>query len=180
MAFTWTTPRTWVAGELVTAAMLNTHVRDNLNALYSGVPGFRVRKAADTAGLTSGSLTPITFDTEDYDTDSLHDNVTNPTRITFSAVTAGVWDIRAHVQWVSNATGDRQLQFRVNGGANAIALAREPAVNGAVTAQVLATLYRFANGDYLELHAAQNSGGALAINGGVPHSPVLAGRWVSA
>ena len=30
----WTTPRTWVAGELVTAAMMNAHVRDNLNALH--------------------------------------------------------------------------------------------------------------------------------------------------
>lgn len=28
----WTTPRTWVTGELVTAALLNTHLRDNLNA----------------------------------------------------------------------------------------------------------------------------------------------------
>ena len=27
----WTTPRTWVTGEIVTAALLNTHVRDNLN-----------------------------------------------------------------------------------------------------------------------------------------------------
>lgn len=27
----WTTPRTWVAGELVTAAIMNTHVRDNLS-----------------------------------------------------------------------------------------------------------------------------------------------------
>lgn len=26
----WTSPRTWVAGETVTAAILNTHVRDNL------------------------------------------------------------------------------------------------------------------------------------------------------
>lgn len=26
----WTSPRTWVAGEVVTAAELNTHVRDNL------------------------------------------------------------------------------------------------------------------------------------------------------
>ena len=24
----WTTPRTWVTGETVTAALLNTHVRD--------------------------------------------------------------------------------------------------------------------------------------------------------
>jgi hypothetical protein len=29
----WTTPRTWVASELVTASLLNTHVRDNENAL---------------------------------------------------------------------------------------------------------------------------------------------------
>lgn len=29
----WTAPRTWVAGEVVTAGMLNTHVRDNLLAL---------------------------------------------------------------------------------------------------------------------------------------------------
>jgi len=27
----WTTPRTWVTGEVVTAALLNTHLRDNLD-----------------------------------------------------------------------------------------------------------------------------------------------------
>lgn len=31
----WTTPRTWVAGEVVTAALLNVHVRDNLSAIGS-------------------------------------------------------------------------------------------------------------------------------------------------
>jgi hypothetical protein len=34
----WTTPRTWVAGEVVTAALLNIHLRDNLNAV-SGIWG---------------------------------------------------------------------------------------------------------------------------------------------
>jgi hypothetical protein len=29
----WTAPRTWVAGEIVTAAYMNTHVRDNLLTL---------------------------------------------------------------------------------------------------------------------------------------------------
>lgn len=29
----WTTPRTWTTGELVTASILNAHVRDNLNML---------------------------------------------------------------------------------------------------------------------------------------------------
>lgn len=30
----WTTPRTWSAGETLTAANFNTHIRDNLNAIY--------------------------------------------------------------------------------------------------------------------------------------------------
>jgi len=29
----WVAPRTWVAGETVTSAMLNQHIRDNLNTL---------------------------------------------------------------------------------------------------------------------------------------------------
>jgi hypothetical protein len=33
----WTTPRTWVAGELVTASIGNTHWRDNLDFLKSAV-----------------------------------------------------------------------------------------------------------------------------------------------
>lgn len=52
----WTAPRTWVTGEIVTAALLNTHLRDNLNALeasgtsFPGSPtdGTRYVYAADT------------------------------------------------------------------------------------------------------------------------------------
>ena len=29
----WTSPRTWIAGETLTAALLNTHLRDNLKAI---------------------------------------------------------------------------------------------------------------------------------------------------
>lgn len=35
---TWITPRTWTAGELVTATEMNTHVRDNLNAVKGFIP----------------------------------------------------------------------------------------------------------------------------------------------
>lgn len=37
----YTTPRTWVAGETVTASLLNTHLRDNLNAIAAvGIAGW--------------------------------------------------------------------------------------------------------------------------------------------
>jgi hypothetical protein len=32
----WTSPRTWIPGEFVTASMLNTHLRDNLLFLFGG------------------------------------------------------------------------------------------------------------------------------------------------
>jgi hypothetical protein len=34
MTPTWTQPRTWTTGEIVTAAQLNTHLRDNLDHLH--------------------------------------------------------------------------------------------------------------------------------------------------
>ena len=36
MTAVWTPPRTWNVGELVTAGLLNTHLRDNLEFLYFG------------------------------------------------------------------------------------------------------------------------------------------------
>lgn len=46
----WTAPRTWVTSEIVTAALMNAHVRDNLLALN----GF-VRKTADES-VTSNAV----------------------------------------------------------------------------------------------------------------------------
>ena len=33
----WTDPRDWTTGEVVTAAIMNAHVRDNLNVTSAGV-----------------------------------------------------------------------------------------------------------------------------------------------
>lgn len=52
----WTAPRTWVASEVVTAAIMNTHVRDNLSALN----GY-VEKTADQS---ISSSTVLTNDTD--------------------------------------------------------------------------------------------------------------------
>ena len=49
----WTNPRTWEIGELVTAAMLNTHVRDNLNGIG---PRYRLYKPDDETVTSSTVL----------------------------------------------------------------------------------------------------------------------------
>ena len=54
----WTTPRTYVAGEIVTAAMLNTDHRDNLSALRAG--GIAVASQAANDLLVASSATQLT------------------------------------------------------------------------------------------------------------------------
>jgi hypothetical protein len=57
MTATWTTPRTWTAGELVTASIMNTHVRDNLDWLKTPIAAIDLASSVST---TSASLTDVT------------------------------------------------------------------------------------------------------------------------
>ena len=55
----WTSPRTWIAGEVLSAALLNTHLRDNLSML-STLMAARTTFApslAQSASLTTSTLT---------------------------------------------------------------------------------------------------------------------------
>lgn len=80
----WTSPRTWVASEVVTAALMNTHVRDNLNAIN----GF-VRKTADESVTSS-----VTLQNDDH--------------LLIAIPAAGTYEICVNLQVVSaaNAAGD--------------------------------------------------------------------------
>lgn len=49
----WTTPRTWVTSEVVTAAEMNAHVRDNMNFLRTGVA--QITTVTANAGPTSAT-----------------------------------------------------------------------------------------------------------------------------
>lgn len=53
----WTSPRTWVSGETVTAALMNTHVRDNLKAIGDAWSTWTPTWAATTTNPTLGNGT---------------------------------------------------------------------------------------------------------------------------
>jgi len=67
----WTTPRTWVTGELVTAAILNSAVRDNLNILKLAINNSGRLQLTDATELTiaSGVIT-VTQNYHKVDTQS--------------------------------------------------------------------------------------------------------------
>lgn len=53
----WTTPHTWVSGETVTAALMNTHVRDNLATVFPGGTGWTDVTFAAGDFTANGSMT---------------------------------------------------------------------------------------------------------------------------
>jgi len=114
--------------------------------------------------------TVLSFDSERYDTDTIHDNVTNNSRLT--ATTAGKYLIVANFRFAANATGHRRAFIRLN-GATPIALMRiETETSGPqYTAMILTTIYDLSATDYVEVVVKQNSGGALNIEAASNYSP---------
>lgn len=86
----WTAPRTWVASEVVTAAIMNTHVRDNLTALN----GY-VAKTADQSVTSSAVLA-------------------NDSELFYSIGGAGTYVFDLHLYGVSAANAAGDIQFSIS------------------------------------------------------------------
>lgn len=139
-------------------------------------PQCRVYNSAAISIAVSGTAQALTFNSERFDTDTMHDTVTNPGRITFK--TAGAFHCWACVEFAANATGYRQIYFRKN-GATIIAVqsmqAPPATVGGAMN---LSVVYKFAVNDYIECFAAQSSGGALNVVANLEWSPEFGATYV--
>lgn len=88
-----------------TASVVNAH-------------GCRIKRASGSVSVGNNVMTVIGFDAEDYDTDTMHDTVTNNSRIvipSISGVTTGLWEIMT--SGYSNATTRVDCMLRKNANA---------------------------------------------------------------
>lgn len=133
---------------------------DRLDAIMgagkSSVPMCRVSKSSAN-NVADSTATTIGFGTEGYDTDTMHDNSTNPSRITFT--TAGKYHVGAMVKWETAAGGTRLVSI-VLGGASTLAAVEHPADCEYMT---VAVDYVFTAGQYVELVVYQDSGGTIQV-----------------
>lgn len=150
--------RTWVAGEVVTAAHFNNNIRDVLNYLLAP-PIFRARQTV-AQSVANSTDTVITFTTEDVDSAGGHSNSSNTSRYTY--VYPGWMRHSGGICYVSNATGIRLLDWAKNGTGVEGTRTILPAISGFVHSMAARTEHIFGNvGDYVELRSLQSSGGAL-------------------
>lgn len=121
---------------------------DGTWATPSGGGSFVGCRVYKSSGQTVGTTyTALTFDTESFDTNTMHDNATNNTRITIP--TTGYYLIGGLCTTDGNANGGAQV--RINGttliGTNANGNAAASVQNGGHTS----TIYSLTAGDYVEL-----------------------------
>lgn len=131
-------------------------------ALLTGIHGMAlgasVKNSADHT-LTHEIPTTLAWDSEDWDTDNIHDNVTNNSRLTCR--TAGKYMVTLMIRFDPNATGERHI-WLAKGGVNIYentVAAMAPA--GAPTIVFFFITLDLAVDDYLEMKAYQDSGGDL-------------------
>jgi hypothetical protein len=166
---------TFVAGEVLTAAQMNTNVRDAVNFIIAPPLAQLVQAVVQSVG--DSAWTALTFTTETIDRDGGHSNVTNTPR--YTAQTAGWYLMQGTVSWTANATGGRQASFGVNGSStlfSKVFQAGTAAFVGSVTTS--GTTYLNV-GDYAQLFSWQNSGGANNTVINTESGPVFTLRWVS-
>jgi len=127
------------------------------------------RTAAQSIG--NAAWTAISFDTEDVDTDLMYAAGT-PTRITI--VHPGLYIITGTVAWANNTTNSRGARLYLNGATIIAGMTNGTAAvaAGDHDAQTVTAIRYLNAGDYITLHAYQNTGGAL--NTGAPTTLTVA------
>lgn len=152
--------KTWSSGNTLTAADMNTYVRD------LGVNAACLARADGLQTVVNDTEVKVTYVTEDYDTDAIHNTGSNQSR--FTPVYSGYYVLSGFVQLTANAGGSyRQVAVWKNNSAPPYyGLHRRLAWSTVWdTFLTVVGLPVFCNGstDYLEVVARQNSGSTLTV-----------------
>lgn len=129
--------------------------------------GARVYHNAAQA-IPNNAITTLAFNSERYDTDSIHDTVINNSRLTCK--TAGKYIIIGHAAFASAAAIGSAIYIR-HQGATIIAQHSEEASVAFAYRIEAATIYDLAVGEYVELRVYQFSGAPLNIVYAPQYSP---------
>jgi hypothetical protein len=128
----------------------------------SAFTGAGIKKSA-VQSISNNTFTAITFNLEDFDTNTYHDNSTNNSRITIPTGKGGYYALSGVVSFAANGTGARGITLNKNGAEINYLIFQAPNVSGQPLMVPISYVISAAANDYLELFAYQASGGSLDI-----------------
>lgn len=118
-----------------------------------------------TAGqsLASDLWVTVNWASENHNTQNMHDNVTNNSRITIPAERGGRYIVTASLSFGGNVTGNRGIRLQKNGaGQERRVLVPNAGLEFFITVSIN-DIFDFVDGDYLEIAGWQASGAGLVL-----------------
>jgi len=133
----------------------------------------RVRHSSNQ-GIAHATWSTLAFNTEIFDTDTMHDNSTNNSRLTCK--TAGLYYIWGNAAFATNSTGERYLAIGLNGASYGTDIAQ--IANGNHDGETrlvlhITTVFNLSVDDYVELRLYHSANTTLNIEAVSPHSPIF-------
>lgn len=122
---------------------------------------------ASTQTIPDATPTAVAWDNAQFD-DLIFFSAANPTRLTIPT-NRGITRVRlsAGIRWTANATGERKIKIRGNGGtypANSIFASDDRPSDASGDATIQSGVILVQDGMYFEVLVEQNSGGGLDLN----------------
>ncbi len=132
--------------------------------------------------VNNNTATFIEFNEEVFDTDTMHDNSTNPDRITFT--TAGKYHVNLQIAFGTSTSGNRVINmYRYNSAGTIQQSWRIPRstsdLNSTFSIQTIefSTSMDATAGDYFRVALTQDSGGSMSVYG---KSGTVLQTWITA
>lgn len=152
------------ASAQLTAAQMNTYVRDNvLNLADNG----RVRAQLTTQSISHNSWTNVLWNDESYDTNNQHSTAVNPERFNSVATTTAAHIMTATIGFAAAAAGERGVRI-VNNTGDVLAAQLHNAASTNFTFVNVALFDRIPVGGWWAVQAYQSTGSPLNILAGAP------------
>jgi len=172
----YTSPAAQTSGSVAPVSWA-TSVKAALDYL-ANPPACRVYHNA-AQSIPDNTTTTLVFNSERYDTDTMHSTVSNTSRITFT--NAGVYLVTLNFSFAGGtALTWAQGRIRLN-GATLLGLTDVPGAPASFSQSIsVATTYKFAAGDYVEALAYQDNVPNVAVNVSASgnYSPEFAATWI--
>lgn len=159
-----------------TNASITVNAKGQVTAASTGSASFYGARAYRSAALSlnNATWTVISLDAESYDSGVIHDNSTNPSRLTLDRV--GKWMLVGRITFLGHATGVRYAGFYFN-GAQITEVNKQAVTTGAPFSTIVEHMEIVdvaAISDYAELAGYQSSGGSLALVVGAANTSLTA------
>jgi hypothetical protein len=145
-----------LTNETANGLRITAHEAENAIDAHSVMPAVKVTHNVSQS-IADATATPLAFNTERFDTNAIHDPVTNNSRLTCK--TAGKYIITGQVAWSSNTGSTHQALIKLNNTTFLAYIESTPLYSR----MEVSTLYELAVNDYVELIVLQSSGGSKTI-----------------